>query len=32
MSVTWPLAVAIGFVSGTLSGMFGIGGALITSP
>lgn len=32
MSVTWPLAVAIGFVSGTLSGMFGIGGALITTP
>ncbi len=32
MSVTWPLAVAVGFVSGTLSGMFGIGGALITTP
>jgi hypothetical protein len=32
MPVTWPLAVAIGVVSGTLSGMFGIGGALITTP
>lgn len=32
MPVTWPLAVAIGVVSGILSGMFGIGGALITTP
>lgn len=30
--MTWPLAVAVGFISGTLSGMFGIGGALITTP
>lgn len=32
MSVTWPLVVAIGFAAGVLSGMFGIGGALVTTP
>ncbi len=29
---TWALTVAIGFVSGVLSGMFGIGGGVITTP
>lgn len=28
----WPLAVAVGFASGLLSGMFGIGGGVVTTP
>lgn len=32
MAVTWPLAVAIGLVAGLLSGLFGIGGGLVTTP
>lgn len=28
----WPLTVAIGFLSGVLSGMFGIGGGVVTTP
>ena len=32
MSVEGPLTVAIGLVAGVLSGMFGIGGALVTTP
>lgn len=32
MPVTWPLPVAIGIAAGLLSGMFGIGGGLITTP
>lgn len=30
--MSWPFAVAIGFVAGLLSGMFGIGGGLVTTP
>lgn len=30
--VPWLVAAAIGFVSGVLSGMFGIGGGIITTP
>jgi len=32
MSVTWPLVVAIGLAAGLLSGLFGIGGGLVTTP
>lgn len=32
MPVAWPLTVAVGLVAGLLSGMFGIGGGLVTTP
>lgn len=32
MAVSWPLAVAIGLAAGYLSGQFGIGGGIITTP
>lgn len=32
MPVAWPLTVAVGFAAGILSGMFGIGGGLVTTP
>lgn len=32
MPVAWPLTVAVGLVAGILSGMFGIGGGLVTTP
>jgi hypothetical protein len=32
MSVSWPLAAAIGLAAGFLSGQFGIGGGIITTP
>lgn len=32
MAASWPLAVAIGFAAGYLSGQFGIGGGIVTTP
>ena len=32
MAASWPLSLLIGFVAGYLSGQFGIGGGLVTTP
>lgn len=32
MAASWPLAVAIGLLAGFLSGQFGIGGGIVTTP
>lgn len=32
MDLSWPLAIAVGFAAGYLSGQFGIGGGLVTTP